>query len=179
MGGKSPIQRILHFHLSTIFINTHISIYLIPTFTMGSIAIEDHVAKPSFPMEATTLEYAKSLDAKDHMRSFREKFIIPSKSNMKTKKLMKPGMYRNTVRLHDLLTANRRIGRPVYIFLRQLVGAATKSNFRIHSNPSQHLGNYWSQRTFQRPRRIPIDSVAAPCRTCIKTTGSYCRSFCF
>ncbi len=61
---------------------------------MGSIMPEEpqETGKPSFPVEANTLEYAQSLDAKDHLRSFREKFIIPSKSNIKTKKLMKPGL---------------------------------------------------------------------------------------
>jgi kynureninase len=59
---------------------------------MGSIAPEEQrVAKPTFPAEANTLEYAQSLDAKDHMRKFREQFIIPSRANIKTKKLAKPG----------------------------------------------------------------------------------------
>ena len=60
---------------------------------MGSIAIEEQptIGKPTFPTEANTLEYAQSLDAKDHMRSFREKFIIPSKSNLKTTKVVKAG----------------------------------------------------------------------------------------
>ncbi|RDL36370.1 putative Kynureninase [Venustampulla echinocandica] len=60
---------------------------------MGSISIAKEqleLGKPAFPVEATTLEYAQSLDAKDHLRSFREKFIIPSKLNTKTKKLAKP-----------------------------------------------------------------------------------------
>ena len=59
---------------------------------MGSIAQDEQQGrKPSFPAEANTLEYAKSLDSKDPLRSFREKFIIPSKSNIKSKKLCKPG----------------------------------------------------------------------------------------
>jgi kynureninase len=62
---------------------------------MGSIATEQQsplkIAKPSFPSEANTKEYAQSLDAKDHMRSFREKFIVPSKANIKSKKVAKPG----------------------------------------------------------------------------------------
>lgn len=59
---------------------------------MGSIAVEQtHTVKPSFPAEANSLEYAQSLDAKDHLRSFREKFVIPSKENIKSKKLSKPG----------------------------------------------------------------------------------------
>jgi hypothetical protein len=65
-----------------------------PTAKMGSIATEQSplkMAKPSFPSEANTKEYAQSLDAKDHMRSFREKFIIPSKANVKSKRVAKPG----------------------------------------------------------------------------------------
>jgi kynureninase len=49
------------------------------------------LAKPTFPPGADTEQYAQSLDTKDHLRSFREKFIIPSKANIKTKKLEKPG----------------------------------------------------------------------------------------
>lgn len=61
---------------------------------MGSIMPEEQqTIKPTFAEEANTLEYAQSLDAKDHMRSFREKFIIPSKSNIKTKKVVKPGQF--------------------------------------------------------------------------------------
>lgn len=60
---------------------------------MGSIAMEHSgkVTKPTFPSEAVTKEYAQSLDAKDHLRNFREKFIIPSKANIKSKKVAKPG----------------------------------------------------------------------------------------
>lgn len=52
---------------------------------------QQQTIKPTLAQEANTLEYAQSLDAKDHMRSFREKFIIPSKSNIKTKKVVQPG----------------------------------------------------------------------------------------
>lgn len=47
--------------------------------------------KPAFPAEAATQEYAASLDAADPLREFRDKFIIPSKANLATKKLAKPG----------------------------------------------------------------------------------------
>jgi kynureninase len=63
---------------------------------MGSIATEqtvDTVAKPTFPAEAVRKEYAQSLDDKDHLRDFRDKFIIPSKANIKSKKLAKPGQH--------------------------------------------------------------------------------------
>lgn len=58
---------------------------------MGSIMPEEQLSSATFTKEANTLEYAQSLDAKDHLRSFREKFIIPSKANTKTKKVVKPG----------------------------------------------------------------------------------------
>jgi kynureninase len=47
--------------------------------------------KPVFPAEAASLEYAASLDAADPLRGFRDQFIIPSKANLATKKLAKPG----------------------------------------------------------------------------------------
>jgi kynureninase len=61
---------------------------------MGSLGTEDlqQVRKPTFPDEANILEYAKLLDSKDHLRSFRNQFIIPSKANIKTKKVVKPGL---------------------------------------------------------------------------------------
>ena len=49
------------------------------------------LAKPVFPPGADAEQYAQSLDKEDHLRSFRDKFIIPSKENIKTKKLEKPG----------------------------------------------------------------------------------------
>jgi hypothetical protein len=51
--------------------------------------------KPTFPPGADSEQYARSLDAEDHLRSFRDKFIIPSKTNIKTKKLEKPGLFRS------------------------------------------------------------------------------------
>lgn len=75
----------ISFQASITFVN------LLTSSKMGSIAIEPQCTKPSFPAEANSLEYAQSLDAKDHMRSFREKFVIPSKTNIKAKKLSKPG----------------------------------------------------------------------------------------
>jgi kynureninase len=60
---------------------------------MGSVEQPSmKVEKPSFPSEANSLEYAQSLDAKDHMRKFRDQFIIPSKANIKATKLAKPGL---------------------------------------------------------------------------------------
>ncbi|KAG9232435.1 kynureninase [Amylocarpus encephaloides] len=57
---------------------------------MGSIATETPRAeKPIFSADANSLEYARSLDAKCHMREFRSKFIIPSKEHTKSKKAVK------------------------------------------------------------------------------------------
>jgi hypothetical protein len=58
-----------------------------------------------FPAHATSLEYAQSLDAADPLRSFREKFIIPSKENLKATKLAKPGMLLN----HNYSTLSRMV----------------------------------------------------------------------
>jgi kynureninase len=60
---------------------------------MGSSDNFLSITKPSFPPEANTKDYARSLDAQDSLRSFREKFIIPSKANINTKKLAKEGTY--------------------------------------------------------------------------------------
>ncbi|OGM40713.1 kynureninase [Aspergillus bombycis] len=49
-------------------------------------------SKPIFPENAGSKEYAASLDAADPLASFREKFIIPSKANINSKKLAKPGL---------------------------------------------------------------------------------------
>ncbi|KAJ5596028.1 Kynureninase 2 [Penicillium hetheringtonii] len=48
--------------------------------------------KPSFPAEATSKEYAISLDKSDPLRALRDEFIIPSKANLASKKLAKPGL---------------------------------------------------------------------------------------
>ena len=48
--------------------------------------------KPVFPEDAATKEYAALLDAADPLASFREKFIIPSKANIASKRLAKPSM---------------------------------------------------------------------------------------
>jgi kynureninase len=60
---------------------------------MGSIAAEDlqQTGKPTFTDEANTLKYAKALDSKDCLRSFRQQFKIPSKSNIKATKVIKQG----------------------------------------------------------------------------------------
>ncbi|KAJ5093334.1 Kynureninase 2 [Penicillium angulare] len=50
------------------------------------------VTKPTFPAEAATKEYAASLDAQDPLRELRDQFIIPSKANLASKKLAKPGL---------------------------------------------------------------------------------------
>ncbi|KAL4804456.1 kynureninase 2 [Aspergillus unguis] len=56
--------------------------------------MSNHVngVKPTFPDNAASQEYAASLDAADPLAGFREKFIIPSKANIASKKLAKPGL---------------------------------------------------------------------------------------
>lgn len=48
-------------------------------------------SKPTFRKNASTREYAASLDAADPLATFRDKFIIPSKANINHRKLAKPG----------------------------------------------------------------------------------------
>lgn len=47
---------------------------------------------PSYASNSLTREYAESLDKADPLSSFRQKFIIPSKANLKATKLAKPGL---------------------------------------------------------------------------------------
>ncbi|KAL2870421.1 kynureninase [Aspergillus lucknowensis] len=61
----------------------------LPPITMSS---HTDGVKPAFPENATSKEYAASLDAADPLASFREKFIIPSKANIASKKLAKPNL---------------------------------------------------------------------------------------
>lgn len=56
--------------------------------------------KPTFPAEAATREYAASLDKADPLRALRDEFIIPSKANLATKKLAKPGKHQNSRKMH-------------------------------------------------------------------------------
>lgn len=45
-----------------------------------------------FPAEADTLEYAQSQDKKDPLRHLRAEYIIPSKANLRARKLARPGL---------------------------------------------------------------------------------------
>lgn len=49
------------------------------------------LSKPVFPAEAASKKYAESLDAQDPLRAMRDQFIIPSKANLASKKVAKPG----------------------------------------------------------------------------------------
>lgn len=55
--------------------------------------------KPVFSAESATKEHAAALDAADPLRELRHQFIIPSKANLASKKLAKPGEFR----LHEIL----------------------------------------------------------------------------
>lgn len=58
---------------------------------MGSIQMEE--TKPTFPAEANSESYARQLDAKCHMREFRNDFIIPTKKSLTNKQLHTPGKF--------------------------------------------------------------------------------------
>lgn len=45
-----------------------------------------------FPAEADSLEYAQAQDKKDPLRHLRSEYIIPSKANLKARRLAKPGL---------------------------------------------------------------------------------------
>ena len=45
-----------------------------------------------FPEDADTEAFAQRLDDEDPLHSFRDKFIIPSKANLRSAKLAKPGL---------------------------------------------------------------------------------------
>ena len=65
---------------------------------MGSIHTTENMEKLAFSKEAGTQKYAQCLDSEDPLRSFRDKFIIPSKANFKSKNLAKPGPSYHAVR---------------------------------------------------------------------------------
>lgn len=69
------------------------------------------VPKPEFPADADTKEYAASLDAADPLRGFRDEFIIPSKANIASKKLAKPGVYLSVPAAFSILTSNQGFQR--------------------------------------------------------------------
>lgn len=50
------------------------------------------VEEYQFPDDAHTLEYARSQDEKDALRHLRSQYIVPSKANLKARKLAKPGL---------------------------------------------------------------------------------------
>lgn len=45
-----------------------------------------------FPSDANTLGYAQAQDVKDSLRHLRSEYIIPSRANLKARKLAKPGL---------------------------------------------------------------------------------------
>jgi kynureninase len=61
------------------------------------MSIHINGVKPVFPGNAATKEYAASLDAADPLAAFRDKFIIPSKANIASKKLAKPSTYHGRI----------------------------------------------------------------------------------
>lgn len=50
------------------------------------------VSPYDFPAEANSLEYAQSQDTKEPLRHLRDEYIIPSKANLKARKLAKAGL---------------------------------------------------------------------------------------
>lgn len=69
----------------------YLQVIVLSFIIMANSVVESSEVKPVFPHDAATKEYAASLDAADPLRGFREKFIIPSRANIASKKLAKPG----------------------------------------------------------------------------------------
>lgn len=59
---------------------------------MGSIELPTRL-KASFPVEANSEEYAKSLDAKSPLKHLRDDFVIPTKKSLKTKTAKRHGIF--------------------------------------------------------------------------------------
>lgn len=97
-------------------------------------------SKPVYPETAATKDYAASLDASDPLKDFRNKFIIPSKANINSKKLAKPGMnpYSYLITL-TLTIVSRSLTRAMYLLLRKLTWPPAKSYVKIHGSSSRHL----------------------------------------
>jgi hypothetical protein len=149
---------------------------------MGSIVTEDlqQTGKPTFPGEAITLEYAKSLDSKDHLRLFRQQFKIPSKSNIKSTKVVKQGLpHYSYPSFHvTLLTwaPFRTVRRPMHLLLRKLFRSPASSSSRIYPNPPRHLVNDWCAWSFSPTRRLPALPMATTSRACRCSMRPYCWS---
>lgn len=56
------------------------------------MTITVQTTKTVFPAQAASKEYAASLDEAEPLTKMRDEFIIPSKANLASKKLAKPGM---------------------------------------------------------------------------------------
>lgn len=61
--------------------------------SLVALPTEQSKTTSKFPSNASNREYAESLDSADPLKSFRNKFIIPSKANLKTTRLAKPGQF--------------------------------------------------------------------------------------
>lgn len=105
--------------------------------TGASLAIRS--SKPVYPENAATKEYAASLDASDPLKDFRNKFIIPSKANINSKKLAKPGMQSPSLLILPLTNIPRSLARTMYLLLWKLAWSPTKSDGKIHGSPSGYL----------------------------------------
>lgn len=98
--------------------------------------------KPAFPAEAASKDYAAALDAADPLKDCRDEFIIPSKANLASKKLAKPGkasLEEQRVRRMYLTNSFRPLKRAEYLFLRQLTGHPAQSCFQVHGGTARHM----------------------------------------
>lgn len=92
-----------------------------PTHAASANSLPIRPSKPVYPDHAGTKEYAASLDATDPLKDFRNKFIIPSKANINSKKLVKPGMLYNYLSCPSIANNSRfrLLARSMYLLLRK------------------------------------------------------------
>ena len=124
--------------------------------------------KPTtFPAEAATHEHAALLDAADPLREFRDKFIIPSKANIATKKLAKPGSINTDTVVGFMYTdfAPRSFRRVQHILRRQLSRNSAQSRVEVYGSSAGYVVLDRRLWPLHRSRGFPSIAMAAPVGT--------------
>lgn len=119
-------------------------------------------AVPIFPPEAATRDYAASLDATDPLRGFRDEFIIPSKANLATKKVAKPGQTPSSQGIPDELALNmcRPFFRAEHILLRELARPSASGRVKVYGSSVGYLVLHWCLWAFYGSRGFTSTAMA-------------------